>query len=411
MSDAEVNKVFDLPLFLWQFLVAWKKTDDRGKDWVKQQVDLLPRFNQRSSPASASGKPMTGPVSEGPSLPTIKLPNRPSNKSGEVFRYWTSNQGGEQGITNPRKSIDAGAGASPSAGTSKAPPIDRQEGTSTTRTLKNPEHGRGALEVTDAAIHRGRGARRGPKVAVDDGIEEDDSEVDKNYVEEEAGEKAVKSSTVGGAGAEHVKAGADDSDDETSDQGKNRKCRKSGRKNEPRRTEREDSDADVPQCKICAAPVRGPLNANPCERCRGVGAQCYAQQGGKDRGACYRCGVQKVKCSLKDNAEQVQNATGGPSTQASGKPNTQHPPMRATGAPMKPSGVIPPAPSRPKPRKKMSKPKTKKVILVADTSAESEDEGSKHKGQGSPPRLSAKAKGKGKGKISFVFEADANNCG
>ena len=171
----------------------------------------------------------------------------------------------------------------------------------------------------------------------------------------------------------------------------------------------DENDTDIEEVKgvMCwaksrASPHRSDtVNPTPCKRCQRASTECYQQESGRGRGACYRCGKLKVKCSLKDASErpvQVTNLKPMPK---------QNPPMRPNPEPM----------MKPRPTKRSTKRKAPTAIVITD--AESEDgmvppprtrrcltevsgpsasatqEGNR---ADSPRRFTAVKKGKGKGK-------------
>jgi hypothetical protein len=156
----------------------------------------------------------------------------------------------------------------------------------------------------------------------------------------------------------------------------------------------EDFDEGVRPRKSRPLPVKGDTNPNPCKRCREAGEVCFAQLQGRGRGACFKCGTMKVKCSLKDAGEKVTRKKAMKATT---------PTMPTERPPMKP---------RPKPTmksKRSKKPKTPTIVLDSDGESEAPvtyrpktaSQATSSALSLSPPRLTAAQKRKGKGKWQF----------
>ena len=150
--------------------------------------------------------------------------------------------------------------------------------------------------------------------------------------------------------------------------------------------DREDSSEEEHRPARRAKTARPPpvpsqrVHQPPCSRCVHAKVVCYAQEEGTGRGACFRCGRLKVKCSLKDETAMAV-ATDIP------KQNW----------PMKPGVTMRRKPTA-KPRKtKANAPKTAAVVTSSDR--ESEEAPSPASAKACRRQVSEKAKGKGRGEF------------
>ena len=156
----------------------------------------------------------------------------------------------------------------------------------------------------------------------------------------------------------------DSGDSDYEDKGNGKRTQKATK------TDGDENDTNIEEvkgvmrwAKSCASPHRSDMvNPTPCKRCQRASTECYQQESGRGRGACYRCGKLKVKCSLKNALEQpVQVADLKPMLK-------QNPPMRPNTELMMKLRLM----------KRSTKQKAPTAIVITD--AESED------GMVPPPR-------------------------
>ena len=288
MNDSATLKVFDVPMFLWQFVVAWKKTR-KSVDFIKVQLESMGTFDKTLG--SRLMPELLTPAGEQPRLasPIPKVPR-------------------------PIADADADADA----------PVGAQRGDGTTT---------GTLGATKA----------------------------NNALLGEPSEGQGGQGPTNRAGAKRHVADADADDREDSSEEEHRPARRAKTARPP----------PVPSQRV---------HQPPCSRCVHAKVVCYAQEEGTGRGACFRCGRLKVKCSLKDETAMAV-ATDIP------KQNW----------PMKPGVTMRRKPTA-KPRKtKANAPKTAAVVTSSDS--ESEEAPSPASAKACRRQVSEKAKGKGRGEF------------
>jgi hypothetical protein len=368
-GDKIALNAFESDVFLWQFLIAWKRTPEHGDIFLQAQRAYLSKFKPASAqpPALPQSKPTTSrPESSVPAPATtdegagtgqpLADARASGNTAGRNYQEGRRNNregNGSQRDEAPRRTISPQGVAGPSR--SKGPVADAD------------------ADAVSAGEALQRRLREIAKVA--DGIASDDGGADSEYIDRE----------------EPTREEVGRNDDEA-----------------------QESDQDNTEKKVRARRPRLPpvksdkVNKIPCERCQLAKETCYAQAKGRGRGACYRCGKAKAKCSLKDDQAML-----GAETQATakGKP------------PMKPTPKVQ-QPANPKPR-----PMTKKSMAPKTPMAEAESEeetaprrktlkskarvptpsasSASASATDSPPRFSAREKGKGIGKTSLLHARSA----